>query len=168
MSLEHPLHDNRLARRGPGPGLHLLVGGPSEAFDMTATFVRHRGTRAVARTLRGTKARTSRALFDECAAAWQFPPYFGENWDALDECLADLEWLPAEAYVFVITDASQLLADDKPEALATFVTLLEGVVRDRSRAIPGASFHVVFQVDPEGELALVDRLTKAKARFDRL
>lgn len=45
----------------------------------------------VARVVRGKKSRTVSHFFDEISAALQFPYYFGENWAALDECLADLE-----------------------------------------------------------------------------
>jgi hypothetical protein len=37
----------------------------------------------------------------------QFPDYFGMNWDALDECLRDLEWLSGEGYVLFIHNAEQ-------------------------------------------------------------
>lgn len=33
------------------------------------------------------------------ATAFEFPDYFGANWDALlDECLTELSWIPAEGY----------------------------------------------------------------------
>ena len=41
------------------------------------------------RFLRGAKCRTGAGLFDECAAALQFPATFGHNWDALADCLED-------------------------------------------------------------------------------
>ena len=65
------------------------------------------------RELRGSRMRTVPALFDEFAAAWQFPYYFGGNKDAFDECLRDLdEWVgPAAGYVVVLRDAAELLAD---------------------------------------------------------
>lgn len=36
------------------------------------------------------------------ADALAFPPWFGGNWDALADCLADLSWWPAPGYVFVL------------------------------------------------------------------
>src|SRR5690554_1403318 len=37
------------------------------------------------------------------ATALKFPDYFGMNWDALDECLVDLEWMPSSSgYVLIV------------------------------------------------------------------
>jgi hypothetical protein len=38
--------------------------------------------------------KTKRELLDFLQGAVPLPDYFGENWDALEECLADLDWLP--------------------------------------------------------------------------
>jgi len=43
-----------------------------------------------------------RMLFDKIAGAMKFPSYFGRNWDALDECLSDLEWLPTTGFLLVV------------------------------------------------------------------
>ena len=56
--------------------------------------------------------RTVAAFFNEIASALQFPPYFGENWAAFEDCMRDLDWLPASAYVLVLWDAEELLADE--------------------------------------------------------
>lgn len=40
-------------------------------------------------------------LFDQCAAALAFPQWFGRNWDALADCLADLSWLPGRGHVLL-------------------------------------------------------------------
>ena len=36
------------------------------------------------------------------AAALRFPSWFGGNWDALADSLADLSWLPAHGYVLLL------------------------------------------------------------------
>ena len=77
----------------------------------------------VSTIIRGDKCRTSTGLFSEFARAMEFPKYFGHNWDALEECLADLEWLPARGYVLIFTDAEQVLPDDE-EDYATFLEVL--------------------------------------------
>jgi len=47
-------------------------------------------------------------LFAKLSSSLQFPDYFGNNWDALDECLSDMEWIPASGYMLVISGARQL------------------------------------------------------------
>ena len=59
---------------------------------------REHGTDLSVKLLRGDKMRSWQALFDEISAALQFPYYFGENLNAFDECVADIEWLNARGY----------------------------------------------------------------------
>ncbi|BCJ39216.1 hypothetical protein Athai_67190 [Actinocatenispora thailandica] len=59
--------------------------------------------------LEGARMTTLDALFDEFAQAAMLPDYFGRNWPALDECLADLEWLPASSYVMTLRNPARLL-----------------------------------------------------------
>lgn len=70
-----------------------------------------------ARALRGKKMRTVAALYDEFAAALQFGYYFGENKDAFDDCLRDLDDTlgDAEQYVLLVYGAAELLADEPDE-----------------------------------------------------
>ena len=44
-------------------------------------------------------------LLREIAAALRFPDWFGQNWDALEDCLTDLSWLDADACVLVFEQA---------------------------------------------------------------
>jgi hypothetical protein len=76
------------------------------------------------RRIRGSRSRTTAGLFDEMAAALQFPAYFGGNWNALRDMLSDLRWLPAEAYLLVVEGADELLADEPDEVLATGLRVL--------------------------------------------
>ncbi|MDH4185649.1 MAG: barstar family protein [Nitrospira sp.] len=103
------------------------------------------------RIVRGAKCRTTDGLLTEFARALDFPDYFGHNWDALEECLADLEWLPAKGYVVLITDAIQVLPDDEDE-YETFLEILSdaGEAWGSGQAGMGAQratpFHVLFAV----------------------
>lgn len=101
--------------------------------------------------IKGAKCRTTAGLLSEFARALDFPDYFGHNWDALEECLADLEWLPAQGYILLITDAAQVLPTDEDE----YETLLEvlsdaGEAWGSGQAGTGARratpFHVLFAV----------------------
>ncbi|MCA2210367.1 barstar family protein [Nocardia rosealba] len=109
------------------------------------------------RELRGTKMRDVAALFDEFAAAFQFPYYFGANKDAFDECLRDLDDFVGDApgYVAAVRTANDLLADE-PTERAWF----EAAVRDCAAywSRRDVVFRVVLQGDPVtfGAVALVE------------
>ena len=101
--------------------------------------------------IKGAKCQTTAGLLNEFARALDFPDYFGHNWDALEECLADLEWLPAKGYILLLTDAAQVLPDDEDE-YETFLEVLSdaGEAWGSGQAGMGARratpFHVLFAV----------------------
>lgn len=63
--------------------------------------------------LRGTRCKAEDVFFREVSASFQFPYYFGENWDAFDECICDLEWLNVSSIFLVIDDFSQMFSNQK-------------------------------------------------------
>ena len=105
----------------------------------------------VLKVIKGRSCATPASLFAEFARALEFPDYFGHNWDALEECLADLEWLPAKGYILLITDAAHVLLDDEEE-YETFLEVLRdtGEAWGSGQAGMGARqatpFHVLFAV----------------------
>jgi RNAse (barnase) inhibitor barstar len=60
-------------------------------------------------------------LLRELAAAYKFPSYFGNNWDALADCWSDMSWLPARGYVTILANADAFRATDA----RTHETLME-------------------------------------------
>jgi hypothetical protein len=84
----------------------------------------------------------SEPLLSGLARVLRFPDYFGHNWNALDECLADLaEWLPASAYVLFVNHASELLARDAAGVGSLIESWLAAAEGWGTRGIP---FHLVF------------------------
>jgi hypothetical protein len=108
----------------------------------------------VLKIIQGRRCQTPAKLFAECAQALEFPDYFGQNWDALEECLADLEWLSAKGYILLITDAEGLLPDDE-EDYETFLEILRdaGEAWGSGQAGMGARratpFHALFAVSEQ-------------------
>ena len=60
--------------------------------------------------LAGLKSKS--AVLNKIGRALKFPQYYGKNFDALNDCLTDLEWLPANGYVFFIDGAQAFHAAD--------------------------------------------------------
>jgi RNAse (barnase) inhibitor barstar len=124
----------------------------------SALLVVPRGTSAAAlvktppgfalHTIQGKQCGTPASLFHEFARVLAFPDYFGHNWDAVEECLADFEWCPAKGYILLITDAQAVLPNEEE-----YETLLE-VLNDAGEAWSKgqtaderrAPFHVCFVV----------------------
>ena len=61
------------------------------------------------------------ALLQCIARAYQFPEWFGHNWDALADALGDLSWLPADGYLTLVRGIDAL----PPEIDRDTTTLLE-------------------------------------------
>lgn len=105
------------------------------------------------RVIHGKKCATSAGLFTEFARAIGFPDYFGHNWDAMEECLADLEWLPAKGYILLITDAQAVLPGDEDE-YETFLEILSDAGEAWSKGQAGGNsktmaFHTLFAVSAQ-------------------
>jgi len=62
------------------------------------------------------------------AAGLRFPDWFGDNWDALQDCLDDLSWLPAAGYLLLI-DHGDALQDAAPGDFATLLDILDEAAR---------------------------------------
>lgn len=125
------------------------------------------------RRVRGRQMRTVDALFDETAAALQFPPYFGENWAAFDECLSDMDWLPMAAGIVLVIDGPTVVLADEPEVeMEVLVRLLrvaaetyaEPIARGEWWDRPAVPFHVVLHAQPHEAEETSQRWTEAGAR----
>jgi len=66
-------------------------------------------------------------LLNHVATALRFPDYFGGNWDAMEECLTDMEWVDAPGYV-IHYDHIDGLAAAHPDQLETFIEICRDAV----------------------------------------
>jgi RNAse (barnase) inhibitor barstar len=66
-------------------------------------------------------------LLRQFASALRFPEDFGHNWDALEECLTDLEWIDSKGYVLYYDHIDALLAADGDQ-FGTLVEILQDAV----------------------------------------
>lgn len=144
----------------------------TEVSEMSRSFPAH------VVDVRGEHCRTSAELFDEWSAALAFPAYFGRNWDALDECLAeylviergglgsefgDRPGVPADTMVIVVGAASAVLADE-PARLRGLISICRDAASGRGwapRRRQLARLRVIWQAEPTQEAELRTRLRSA-------
>jgi RNAse (barnase) inhibitor barstar len=84
----------------------------------------------------GGTARSGHEVLKDLGNALELPEYYGENWDALDECLRDIE--TDAIIVLVIADAASLWAS-VPDAMRLLVDVWISAAADR-----GGDLHLVF------------------------
>ena len=106
-----------------------------------------RGTRLDLARVDLAGAADKEALLARLAQALGFPAWFGGNWDALEDCLADLSWRAGTGHVFMLAGHGELPADD----LGVLIDVLAAAAEHWAGR--GRPFFGVF-VDPEGNLAL--------------
>jgi hypothetical protein len=63
-------------------------------------------------------------MLQRIADALGFPKWFGGNWDALFDCLADLSWRPAAGYLLLLENADALRRE-APEVFDTAIAILQ-------------------------------------------
>lgn len=145
------------------PSLHVHICGLSDLYNEIQTMESVAEPRLAIRAVRGHKATTKTAFLNELSAAFQFPGYFGENWDGVADCLADLKWLPAQAHVVVIANANQLLSMEPVSELKTMLSMFKHVAENKLKAKKPIPFHVVFHAGTDHAAALRQRLKEAGA-----
>ena len=92
-----------------------------EAADAVTRLAQSLGLDAVRIDLDGCAEKGE--FLERTAAALGFPSWFGGNWDAFFDCLADLSWRPARGHVLVFENTGDMRRH-APEALDTALTIL--------------------------------------------
>ena len=93
----------------------IFTDSPADFRDPTAFIVR------IPRGLRSKKK-----LLSVFATTLRFPKYFGWNWDALEECLHDLSWLPPDKPVAIVHE--DLPFGDGGENRAIYLGVLQSAI----------------------------------------
>jgi RNAse (barnase) inhibitor barstar len=84
---------------------------------------------------------TTASLLQAVSAALRFPDYFGENWDALDDCLKDMAWLPAAGCVLFVYQARCLWQQNGEDAARLLEAWLVAAEFWAEKSVP---LHLVF------------------------
>lgn len=110
--------------------LTAMLAEPAEAgvFHLPAAKAGDIGTAARANGFRATRidladCTDKDAVLAAIATALEFPGWFGQNWDALADCLTDLGWAEAPGYVLVLAGTAPF-AGAAPDDFDTLIEVL--------------------------------------------
>jgi RNAse (barnase) inhibitor barstar len=117
-------------------GLYLLTGkGGPNALDR---LCRLKGVLLF--RIDGRRVLTKQRFLAVAGRALDFPNWFGTNWDAFEDCVTDLEWVRAPAYV-VLLENMERFAERVPRDFDTALRILEAAAEFWSEE--GVPFHVL-------------------------
>lgn len=77
-----------------------------------------------------TQQTSIESVLSQLGNAFQFPIWYGANFDALFDCLCDPDWQPAKGHVLVINGMARLRAAD-PDDFATLTEVFLAVAEAR-------------------------------------
>jgi len=101
-------------------------------------------------------ARGKKGWIDALAGALKFPGYFGANWDALDECLRDLQWIDAKGWLLLITNGATFSTKNRRIWKTALTVMQSGAEHWRAEGKP---FWVVFLDVDQSALPELPELT---------
>jgi RNAse (barnase) inhibitor barstar len=104
----------------PVPAVQSLEMTPAAATALVA-LATSLGLEAIRIDLEGCRDKSG--FLERIAAALGFPAWFGNNWDALYDCLADLSWRPGQGRVLILENAHDLRRT-APDVLDTALAIM--------------------------------------------
>lgn len=86
--------------------------------------------------LDGKEITSKHTFLKKVGETLKFPAYYGQNWDAFNDCITDLGWFPVRAYI-LIYDQPEIFAKAEPEQWQIALTILNSAVEYwREKNIP--------------------------------
>ncbi len=95
-------------------------------------------------------------MFEEFAAALQFPLYFGRNWAAFHDSLQDNRTTGGHNVLF-ISKAADLLSADEAERINGFFQEMTEFAQEYSSLNPGWKYWTVVLADSGANISLVQK-----------
>lgn len=75
-----------------------------------------------------------------CKKQMKLPPHFGDNWDALADCLRDFEWLKSEGYVLHLNSGEKFAQAAPGDYQTALAVLAEAATFWRDKGTPFVVF----------------------------
>ena len=116
-------------------------------------------------------------MYREFAAVMKFPDYFGNNYNALDDCMTDLQWLPADGYLLLIKNSEFLLSKEDDGVLKGLLSILDSAGEEWTKPVKlgdwwgnrdGLPFHTILELNKGKAAAFRERLKKINFDVENL
>jgi RNAse (barnase) inhibitor barstar len=75
----------------------------------------------------GANCGTIKSFLKEIGKAFRFPSYYGQNMDALNDCLNDLEWIDKPNYILIVKNSNEFLTEESQETRGRILTFFQEV-----------------------------------------
>jgi len=105
-------------------------------------------------------------LMSVIARDWELPPYFGSNWDALEDVISDESWNAGKSLLFAVRGAAAAAEEpSRRSLLVVLVEVLEAALADRiTHGGAGACTTVLLDVDEQSAPRLQQHLSGTTLR----
>ncbi len=98
--------------------------------------------------LDGNNIRDKQSLLSEFAGALEFPPYFGHNWDAFEECMMGIDTKTGGKGCIIVFTKPELLFNSDKTAFEVLIEILKNTAsRFKSRNPAGFVIRFFFATD---------------------
>jgi hypothetical protein len=111
-------------RDGKPPGMYLLV--RSVSLDGLQKLASELGFRLY--VFKGAGIVNKEQFFQGIANAMEFPSYFGFNWDAVYDCITDLDWWCQAKGYLLLYDGYESFANEASSDFEKAISILRGVI----------------------------------------
>lgn len=158
-------------------GFYLIITEESEIDISIEKSLHEYDPNNILRILRGVRCQTLPGLFQEFAAALQFPYYFGNNWFALFDCITSLNYPPVKinSYTIVITNFDKVPVEGFHEPASgirnELLNLLKQTVKNWGKVNefrPATPLHIVLHCEAKNEAICREILSEANVEYIEL
>ncbi len=95
----------------------------------------------------GEKTDTLEKFYDSIASQLKFPDIFGNNFDAFDEIMNDLDWLEEDRIYLIFRNYDDFLSEENDEAREILLTILDDASSEWKR-IDGEGKSLIMLIEP--------------------
>lgn len=130
-------------------GVFQLPLNANSAFQITRMLAAAENAQQQVFRLSLATVSTREQLLSALGRAMHFPECFGHNLDALADCLGDMSWCPAEAYLLILEHCEGVCASATEDFLSVLQIFAESAAEWRAR---GVAFWCFVDVPVDGVL----------------